>query len=944
MKAASPLWSTCRWCGTCACTFVLWTLWLLLGALLALQLYLLAARQLAVPAFILRALESRLAASHLTVRFNHATFSPSGRLLAENIRLESQGCAEPLFTADALDVRLDPWALLAGHFDPREVRIASASFFVPAMLSPSGRTEALLSDCNADLLPRQHAIKLAQFNCRVGNLTVTGHGEFLLPASANTAATGVLPIADFFSQNYPRLSHQLAGYTNELASLDEPELQVELTPSDTRGALVVAVLSARAIHRETPWPMHATELRAIATMPMLGHAAPATLDISAAELSLPAQANAQDVHVHVQGVVWPSLPRLALRSVDFSAASFAGFSLEGTDLLAHLSPDPLVPIALLTLPWHELPRVQAEIAGVIAGGPVSLHAVADFKAQNARVGFDAAVGPALIKPLSNWTHSDLPKLLALTSPVALHGSAAFTDGWHLENLSTRVEAEHFAVQGVPVDTVSGQVDLHGHDLRVTDVVLHQRDNLALGSYTMDTATLDYRFLFHGELRPLDVSPWFPSWWIPLWKDILNLDFPVAPPVADVDVHGRWGNGQSTDVFAFVDAASPVMRSVPFDRARVILHILGNLEDIREVFFARGARTARGHFTRLIDPVKDTLLRMDFDVTSNLDLTESARIFGKSGEEIMAPFKFDQPPTLHASGSFDGPAAPDGEHHFIQLAVASTGVFKLFDFPINDVSFDATLRDNDIDLPRINATFSDGALTGHAFLSGADDVRRLRFDLHLANASLGRTITTVDDFLAAQENRPPDPPTEFIQRAADIRLDLSATAAGHYHDPLSFSGSGTATLAGAELGQLHLLGLLSQLLGFTSLRFTAAQANFTIGQNKLLFPEVKVTGANSAINAKGSYWLDRKTLDFNAKVYPFGESKFAPSKLASLVLTPFSALAEVKLTGPLDKPLWAFAYGPTNFLRKLTQPKSSPPDEKSSQETTEGENFSPYLGR
>jgi len=322
------------------------------------------------------------------------------------------------------------------------------------------------------------------------------------------------------------------------------------------------------------------------------------------------------------------------------------------------------------------------------------------------------------------------------------------------------------------------------------------------------------------------------------------------------------------------------------------------------------------------------------------------IAGKEGVDFVAPFQFAQPPTLHVTGRLDSPVAPGGEHQRVQIAVASTGAFTLFDFPLSDVSFDATLRDDDIDLPRINALFAGGTLDGRAFLTGPDSARRLRFDLHLANASLGRAITTVDDFISRQKNQPPDPPTRFIQRAADISLDLAADADGRYHDPLSFTGTGTAAIAGAELGQIRLLGsliqipLLTQLLNVASLRFTAARASFKIDQTKLDFSEVNVTGANSAIDAKGDYLLDRKTLDFNAKIYPFKESKFPISNIVSTVLTPLSAALEVKLTGTLDKPDWVFALGPTNFLRKLTEPKAGQPAPKSPPVAPGGENRSP----
>ena len=43
-----------------------------------------------------------------------------------------------------------------------------------------------------------------------------------------------------------------------------------------------------------------------------------------------------------------------------------------------------------------------------------------------------------------------------------------------------------------------------------------------------------------------------------------------------------------------------------------------------------------------------------------------------------------------------------------------------------------------------------------------------------------------------------------------------------------------------------------------------------------------------------------------------------------VLTPFSNIFEVKLSGTLDKPDWSFVASPTNFLRSLAPPETAPP--------------------
>ena len=123
-------------------SLALWTVWLALGISLAAQLWCVSSRELAVPGFVLRALEDRLAASHLRATFGKTSFDPSGRILVEDVRLFSPSFNEPLATVSSIYARLDPWGLLAGRFEPLEFRASGVSLYVPAMLSSSGRAEA----------------------------------------------------------------------------------------------------------------------------------------------------------------------------------------------------------------------------------------------------------------------------------------------------------------------------------------------------------------------------------------------------------------------------------------------------------------------------------------------------------------------------------------------------------------------------------------------------------------------------------------------------------------------------------------------------------------------------------------------------------------------------------------------------------------------------------
>lgn len=260
---------------------------------------------------------------------------------------------------------------------------------------------------------------------------------------------------------------------------------------------------------------------------------------------------------------------------------------------------------------------------------------------------------------------------------------------------------------------------------------------------------------------------------------------------------------------------------------------------------------------------------------------------------------------------------------MDLAGETRGEFRFHGFPVERLAFAGTLRDDALTLDRLDLGFAGGAATGRAKVWGAGAARRVGFDYAVKDASLGRAIAILENYAATQRGAPPPPPNRFLADKSNVRLALAVSAEGAYDDPYSYHGEGSATLDGPSLGEVRMLGLLSELFSFTSLRFTSVHANFKLDGPSLVVPDVSLTGANSAITGRGVYALDRRTLDFNAKIYPFQESRAFLKSLVGAVLTPFSNVFEVKLTGPLDKPAWAFVIGPTNFFRNLSSGNAPP---------------------
>ena len=908
-RAPHLLWRGIRYGASSVLAFGVWTLWLGLALLLAGQIYIASTSRLEVPAFLLRALEERLAVSGIRATFGRTTFDPTGRVLIEEVRVSLAGFADPVIAIRAVYTRLDPWSLALGRFEPREVRIMDATVAVPAMLSPSGRAEEILRDLDATLVPREHELALTQFSARVAGIALSAHGAVHIPPlGAATAAP--LPAADFLARNFAALCRQLVATADKLSVLDQPALDLALAPSDSRLAVAKVSLFARGVKLTQPLPVQLSGLRVATQFPLIGDAPVAVhLDVAADELQLPFAAMARQARISIRGQLRPGQFAFEPAEAELTASSLDAEGYSVRSLAARLLPGPL-------------PRFSAAASGQIMGAPLAVRAEADFQARTATLHFDGAIAPAALDPLSARLGVDVKKFFDFAALECADGEVRFGPGWRFETVSTRAKLRGIDAYHVHMDEGRAVVEFDGRHFHSPEAWARIGENYARGTYEHDLVTRDYRFLLEGRLRPLDISGWFQSgWWERFFK---QFELPDAPPTASVDVQGRWTEGRRSAVFIFVEPVAPVIRGAKFDLARALLFVRPAFYDALELYATRDTGSVRGTFTYVTDPATFAWRRLDFDLASSLDPAVATTMLGAAGADFLAPYTFAQPPALKLSAQLAGPEAPGGAHQNLRIDARSPGEFRFHDFPFENIAFTATVHDDEIAIDNLRAGFADGVATGRTKVWGVGAERRLRFDYTLKDASLGRAAAALQRFSAQRAGAQPPVPGKFVQEKANVRLDLTASAEGRYDDPFSYKGEGVAQLQGAEIGEVPLLGVLSEVLKFTALRFTSAHATFKIDANKLAFSEFNLRGANSAIDAHGDYALDRHELNFKAKIFPFHESGNLLKSVVGAVLTPFSEVFEVNLTGPLDKPSVVLTVGPTNLLRPLAPVENPPP--------------------
>ncbi|MFT3868391.1 MAG: AsmA-like C-terminal region-containing protein [Nibricoccus sp.] len=918
MKLLRAFWLFGKWCADCLRDIALVFLWLFLGAILLVQISVVANHQLPMPGWMLRKIETRLNTAGLKIQIGHASIDTTGRLSLEDLKFTPLTFDSPLATVENLRIRLQPLALLAGEIKPLYIRVKGLSLLLPAMFSTSGQAEAVISDFNLAFGPSAENFAPDQVSGRAGGLTFDLHGSLDRPLDL-FSKPGTTPnffgFDPVFLKRYVDHARTLSRFSAEFAAFDHPHLSVELLPIGTARFTLTGGKLETDLARLSP---KAGRLRAegirLFTSVSLRKTLPDTvaLQISCAHAGTTTGAEVRNVFCRAVLKLPTQNEPLSFANavVSTSVASLSPVTLRGA-------------VAEITSTGPD--RVAAEFCTETLGAKWYARADADTANGRAGVFLRGALTNEIIQQVAPRLGIEAEVLLKLSAPAPLDFKLAFGDNWKFRNARGHLKSGYLVGYHVPYNEIEGDIDFDGTELLCHNLAARQGENHATGSYWMNVHTNQFRFLLAGQLRPLNISGYFDSWWPNFWK---FFDFPASVPTADVDVAGFWHTPRHTSVFVSADVTRPAMNGITFDRLRTTMFIRPHFYHALSLKLDQGDRNASGSFMRVVDFHRETddLKTIDFDFTTNLDLQETARIFGKEGAETVEPFTFGQPPNLHLVGHVDGPASDRGAHRNIQLDLTSTGPFALYHFPLNDLSFQGTIRDDEIILSDIRVAFASGRATGTARIHGPDTNRQLSFDCTLKDALLGEAITTLEGYSARSRGEPPPAQSRFQQQNAQGRLNLDLGAQGLYSDPFSYFGHGHMELTSAQLAQVNLLGSLSQLLSktplfrFTALQLKEARCSFVLERDKITFPDLKITGTNAVIDTTGAFQLDKKVVDFTARLYPFGQGRNALASAAGFLLVPLTNALELKLSGRIDQPHWRFTYGPTSFLYNITGAK------------------------
>lgn len=903
LSSPKPAPTVLRFCASCGVTLACWALWLVLGASLAVLAYIAVAKELPVPDFVLRRAEANLAKANLGIKFGRAQLDPTGKILFENVQFYSHQFAEPLLTCRLLYLSRDFWSVLAGRPVPDEIQLEGASLLLPALLSPSGTTEPLIRDLSLVLSHDDQRWLVEQFTGRVGQLVVTAQGEFTLPGRTSG---GAAPSPDEIIARFLKTSRQLALAVHRLDAFDQPALAIRLESPPAVGNTAHLLLTAGAAHQPWGQPLNIGPLAIAGTLRLDGkEPRPLRLHAAARRANYRETYGADLVRAIFTAEVRPENLSASPRELLLAAGSL---NVPGGSALG----------PVIRAGFERWPEVQAAVQAGIDGEFLAAEVDAHLRAETARVRAEGRVAPELISRVLTQITPRAAPYFVFGDPVEFQAEAVLGPGWRFARLASRVNAGRIDSRGVKITAARGRIDIDGMDFLAHDARLELDDNFARGSYGMNFTTSDYRMLLDGRLRPPAINGWFRGdWWLDFWN--AHFDFTAVPPAAEVEVSGRWRDATRTFYFGSTDARNAGVWGGNFEQTHAVIFLRPGFTHALTLDATRagGAQRLAGTFKRFSDG------RFDFDFAGNLEPAMLGRMLDGKADDILASLRFSRPPQLHAQGTLDAVS----RYSFTGQA---DGGLHYYGFPLQAVQVAGAVDGERVRLDDIQFTAVGGKGSGQADVTGPANARRLGFNVAVTGADLARTLRATEEYQAGLtgEKITVTKESKFMKRAEGGRLDVALSAKGVPGELNSFTGNGNASLTGMELGEIHLFGLLSQVLSgfslnFSSLKLDTARSSFRLQDGRLLFPDLKISGGSAVIDARGNFTFASKALDFTARLKPYEENRNLFTAAIGIVINPLTSILELKLTGPVSNPDWSIVVGGSSSHPEAPAPVKTP---------------------
>ena len=489
----------------------------------------------------------------------------------------------------------------------------------------------------------------------------------------------------------------------------------------------------------------------------------------------------------------------------------------------------------------------------------------------------------------------------------------------------KIRCEDFVAYGVPLKKARGEIHFDGEDkIYLKNVKTKSPFIDTEGSFFQDFTTKDYRITVKGDAFPHMINPWLTKlhFWERLWKDI---KFPQTAPFADFDIQGQWFNKNKIDVFGFIKTDIVTYNGIQLEKGEANLRSVPKYLEIYQVSSHREEGEICGHMHWVFHPSQlRTLVSSSYNFKSTIEYSELLKfIKNKTLKDSLSQLSFQGDPTVDFSSKiYKNPEIPiNGER--LQSKVHFSGFTNervhFNNIPLENLDLKGHWRIGSLNLEKLKFGIAGGNVDANAIINSEGDSKNLTFSGELIDAEGIKLQEILTDLDTKKEE-------EISTNTPKYKISLKTKGVCNPEQVVeTIQGSGNFSLSGKKLQEFHLLGPLSKVLSktpiaFSSVKFKQANGQFDMEQGNLKFSLFRLEGNAHRLDAKGTYKINEKSLDFTSKLFLLGGLKIPIVQEIINAVNPIAHVLEFKITGNSAKPSWRFMIDPRNIFKDFRQKK------------------------
>ncbi|MBI2946355.1 MAG: hypothetical protein HYY23_01835 [Verrucomicrobia bacterium] len=550
--------------------------------------------------------------------------------------------------------------------------------------------------------------------------------------------------------------------------------------------------------------------------------------------------------------------------------------------------------------WRAPELTIRKVSSQISGGRLDAEAALDISKREvrSRIAFDFDVHriqPLLATNTQRWLRPyswETPPRVQAEARLLLPAWTNREPGRFKETLKTVAIAGSFetaaaAYRGVPVTSARSQFNFSNSIWRLPNLVVSRPEGQIHLNGVENTATREYHWAIQSRIDPQALAPLLG----PSEKRVLDYFQFAQPPFVQGHVRGQWGRPEHTGFSAEVALTNFTFRGEALDSVHAALQFTNRLLEFRDVKVRHGpgqitapwvAYDARANLVHVTNGV------------STLEPDLVARVISRPVRAAIAPYHFQEPPTVVVNGRLPTRSQADADATF-KIAGQT---FNWWRFNVPEISGDVHWLGESVTITNLQAAFYRGKLSwdgkfdfsgppgarfrfrGHAIQS---DLRTLVADLTLTNTPLEGTF------------------------GADLVITSADT-----QDWSSWQGYGDVQLRDGFLWNIPIFGFFSPVLnkivpGLGQSRVSAGSASFTIDKSQIRTSDLEMKAPALRLQYVGAVSFKGNV---NARVQAeILRDAWAVGRIVSLALWPVTKVFEYKVTGTLNEPTSELLYFP-----------------------------------